>query len=73
MEVSGSFSLVLVNPALEKQFADLGQAPAFFLAICKRATLISFETRNPIRSSLAVISCRDSRAFNHSPANHFSS
>src|SRR5271157_2110383 len=24
MEVSGSFSLVLVNPASEKQFADLG-------------------------------------------------
>ena len=31
MEVSGSFSLVLVNPAPEKQFANLGQASVFLL------------------------------------------
>ena len=32
MEVSGSFSLVLVNPTPEKQFANLGQAAAFLLS-----------------------------------------
>src|ERR1017187_9012079 len=36
-----------------------------FLAICKRATLISLETLNPIRSSLAVISCQNSKTFIH--------
>jgi len=32
MKVSGSFSLVLVNPASEKQLADLGQTTAFLLS-----------------------------------------
>jgi hypothetical protein len=31
MEVSGTFSLVFVNSAPEKQFANLGQASAFLL------------------------------------------
>jgi len=32
MEVPGSFSLVFVNPAPEKQFANLGQTSAFLLS-----------------------------------------
>jgi hypothetical protein len=41
MEVSGSFSLVLVNPAPEKQFANLGQASAFLLGDLAPKNLIA--------------------------------
>jgi hypothetical protein len=32
MKISGAFSLVLVNPASEKQFANLSQTSTFFLS-----------------------------------------
>ncbi len=38
VKVSGAFSLILVNPAPKKQFANLGQASAFFLCDLRKGT-----------------------------------
>ena len=38
MKISGAFSLVLVNPSSEKQFANLSQTSTFFLGDLQKGT-----------------------------------
>ena len=54
MEVSGSFSLVLVNPAPKKQFANLGQASAFLLSDLQKG---NFDLAGDSESNPFVFGC----------------
>ena len=60
MEVSGSFSLVLVNPAPEKQFANLGQASAFLLGNLQKSNL---DLAGDSETNSFVFGCHNLRGF----------
>jgi hypothetical protein len=63
MKIPGSFSLVLVNPSSEKQFANLSQTPAFFLSDLQKGTfdLAGYSEANPF--VLGGHACADFRPF----------
>jgi hypothetical protein len=60
MEVSGSFPLVLVNPASQKQFANLGQASTFFLGDLQKC---SFDLAGDSEPNPFVFGCHKLRGF----------
>jgi hypothetical protein len=60
MEVSGPFPLVFVNPALENQFANLGQASAFLLGNLQKG---SFNLAGDSESDLFVFDSHNLRGF----------
>ena len=60
MEISGSFSLVLVNPAPEKQFANLGQASALLFSDLQKG---NFDLAGDSEPNSFVFGCHKLRGF----------
>jgi hypothetical protein len=60
MEISGSVSLILVNPAPEKQFANLGQASALLFANLQKG---SFDLTRDSEPDPFVFGCHKLRGF----------
>ncbi len=60
MEVSGSLSLVLVNPAPEKQFANLGQASTFLFGDLRKG---NFDLAGDSEPNPLVFGCHKLRGF----------